>query len=112
VVETRGAAHNQEFEVECSIPKLEVGVRGSGRSRRGAEQSAAKLALEQAQAAAQAQRRAKRKVGPAATEGGGLDDAAPPPGSAGAPAGGPAGAAAGKTPVAVEARAGKPAAPN
>jgi len=62
VVETRGAAHNQEFEVECSIPKLDVGVRGNGRSRRGAEQSAAKLALESAQAAAQALRRAKRKV--------------------------------------------------
>jgi len=62
VVETRGAAHNQEFEVECSIPKLDVGVRGNGRSRRGAEQSAAKLALEAAQAAAQALRRAKRKV--------------------------------------------------
>lgn len=62
VVETRGAAHNQEFEVECAIPKLDVGVRGSGRSRRGAEQSAAKLALEAAQAAAQALRRAKRKV--------------------------------------------------
>ncbi|SPE29952.1 Ribonuclease 3 [Burkholderiales bacterium] len=61
VVETRGAAHNQEFEVECAIPKLDVGVRGNGRSRRGAEQSAAKLALEAAQAAAQALRRAKRK---------------------------------------------------
>ncbi|HYB51593.1 MAG TPA: ribonuclease III [Burkholderiaceae bacterium] len=61
VVETRGAAHNQEFEVECAIPKLDVGVRGSGRSRRGAEQSAAKHALEAAQAAAQALRRAKRK---------------------------------------------------
>jgi len=68
VVETRGAAHNQEFEVECSIPKLEVGVRGSGRSRRGAEQSAAKLALEAAQAAAQAVRRAKRKSTPAPAE--------------------------------------------
>ncbi|MCK6429921.1 MAG: ribonuclease III, partial [Burkholderiaceae bacterium] len=36
VVETRGAAHNQEFEVECSIPKLEISVRGTGRSRRAA----------------------------------------------------------------------------
>jgi ribonuclease-3 len=68
VVETRGAAHNQEFEVECSIPKLDVGVRGNGRSRRGAEQSAAKLALESAQAAAQALRRAKRKVSVAADD--------------------------------------------
>jgi len=62
VVETRGAAHNQEFEVECAVPKLEISVRGSGRSRRAAEQSAAKLALEAAQAAAQAARRAKRKA--------------------------------------------------
>jgi ribonuclease-3 len=62
VVETRGAAHNQEFEVECSIPKLEISVRGNGRSRRAAEQTAAKLALEQAHAALSAARRAKRKV--------------------------------------------------
>jgi len=59
VVETRGAAHNQEFEVECQLPKLEISVRGSGRSRRAAEQSAAKLALEAAQAAA---RRGRRKA--------------------------------------------------
>jgi ribonuclease-3 len=57
VVETRGAAHNQEFEVECLVPKLEIGVRGSGRSRRAAEQSAAKLALEAVQAAARRGRR-------------------------------------------------------
>ncbi|HTT12759.1 MAG TPA: ribonuclease III [Burkholderiaceae bacterium] len=62
VVETRGAAHNQEFEVECGIPKLEISVRGTGRSRRAAEQSAAKLALESAQAALQALRRSKRKA--------------------------------------------------
>ena len=49
MVETRGAAHNQEFEVECSIPKLDISVRGTGRSRRAAEQSAAKQALETAQ---------------------------------------------------------------
>jgi ribonuclease III len=75
VVETRGAAHNQEFEVECSIPKLEVGVRGSGRSRRAAEQSAAKQALEAAQAVAQAMRRARRKPQPAAPSGQGDSDA-------------------------------------
>ncbi len=61
VVETRGAAHNQEFEVECAIPKLDVSVRGSGRSRRGAEQAAAKQALDAAVAAAQAMRRGKRR---------------------------------------------------
>lgn len=62
VVETRGAAHNQEFEVECSIPKLEISVRGTGRSRRAAEQSAAKQAFDGAQAVLQAARRAKRKA--------------------------------------------------
>lgn len=62
VVETRGAAHNQEFEVECSIPKLEISVRGTGRSRRAAEQSAAKQAFDGAQAVLQAARRAKRKT--------------------------------------------------
>lgn len=62
VVETRGAAHNQEFEVECAIPKLGIGVRGNGRSRRGAEQAAAKRALDAALAAAQAMRRGKRRA--------------------------------------------------
>ncbi len=62
VVETRGAAHNQEFEVECQLSKLDVSVRGSGRSRRAAEQSAAKLALEAALAAQAAVRRSRRKA--------------------------------------------------
>ena len=63
VVETRGAAHNQEFEVECAIPKLEISVRGSGRSRRAAEQTAAKLAFEAAQhAIAQLGRRSRKKA--------------------------------------------------
>ena len=63
VVETRGAAHNQEFEVECSIPKLEVSVRGSGKSRRAAEQSAAKHAFEAAQhAMALIGRRSRKKA--------------------------------------------------
>ena len=46
VVATHGAAHNQEFEVECVIPKLEIRVTGGGASRRSAEQQAAKKALE------------------------------------------------------------------
>jgi ribonuclease-3 len=63
VVETRGAAHNQEFEVECSIPKLEISVRGTGKSRRAAEQSAAKRALETSQQAmAQLGRRPRKKA--------------------------------------------------
>lgn len=80
VVETRGAAHNQEFEVECAIPKLEVSVRGNGRSRRAAEQTAAKLAFDLAHAAMSAARKAKKKASPGtdAPEGGasGLDGAA------------------------------------
>lgn len=51
VVATHGAAHNQEFEVECLIPKLEIQVFGTGGSRRAGEQAAAKLALEAVQAA-------------------------------------------------------------
>lgn len=52
VVATHGAAHNQQFEVECSVPKLDVKVSGSGASRRAAEQAAAKTALDQVMAAA------------------------------------------------------------
>jgi len=51
VVATHGAAHNQEFEIECLIPKLDVQVFGTGGSRRAGEQAAAKLALEAVQAA-------------------------------------------------------------
>ncbi|SAL33786.1 ribonuclease III [Caballeronia concitans] len=52
VVATHGAAHNQQFEVECSVPKLDVKVSGSGASRRAAEQAAAKKALDEVVAAA------------------------------------------------------------
>jgi ribonuclease-3 len=45
VIATRGAAHSQEFEVECAIPKLAIQVSGRGGSRRAAEQAAAKLAI-------------------------------------------------------------------
>ncbi len=51
VVATHGAAHNQEFEIECLVPKLDIQVFGAGGSRRAGEQAAAKLALEAAQAA-------------------------------------------------------------
>ena len=50
VVATHGAAHSQEFEVECAIAKLDIQVVGSGGSRRAAEQGAAKKALEAAMA--------------------------------------------------------------
>lgn len=51
VVATHGAAHSQEFEVECLVPKLNVQVFGRGGSRRAGEQAAARLALEVAQQA-------------------------------------------------------------
>jgi ribonuclease-3 len=54
VVATHGAAHNQQFEVECTVPKLEVKVSGSGASRRAAEQAAAKKALDELASAAPA----------------------------------------------------------
>jgi ribonuclease III len=59
VVATHGAAHNQEFEVECSIDKLNIKVLGSGGSRRAAEQSAAKTALSEALAMAPTTRKVK-----------------------------------------------------
>ncbi|MGZ3157701.1 MAG: ribonuclease III [Burkholderiaceae bacterium] len=51
VVATHGAAHNQEFEIECLVPKLDIQVFGTGGSRRAGEQAAAKLALEAVQLA-------------------------------------------------------------
>lgn len=45
VVDTRGAAHRQSFEVECSIGELSLAARGTGSSRRAAEQSAAAAVL-------------------------------------------------------------------
>ncbi len=46
VVATHGAAHNQEFDVVCFIPKLNIRGFGSGSNRRTAEQEAARQALE------------------------------------------------------------------
>ena len=51
VVATHGAAHSQEFEIECLVPKLDIQVFGTGGSRRAGEQAAAKLALEAVQTA-------------------------------------------------------------
>jgi ribonuclease-3 len=39
VVGTAGAAHRQTFEVECAIAELALAQRGSGASRRAAEQA-------------------------------------------------------------------------
>lgn len=48
---THGDAHAQEFEVACSVAALNLEARGSGTSRRGAEQQAAQLALEKLRSA-------------------------------------------------------------
>jgi ribonuclease III len=47
VVSTQGAAHSQQFEVECVIAELSVRTTGCGGSRRVAEQEAAQRAYEQ-----------------------------------------------------------------
>lgn len=46
VVATRGEAHRHVFEVECVIAELNIRSTGEGNSRRSAEQSAARRALE------------------------------------------------------------------
>jgi ribonuclease-3 len=45
IVATRGQAHAQTFEVECAVPVLSVAEPGEGRSRRTAEQEAARRLL-------------------------------------------------------------------
>ncbi|WP_284615560.1 ribonuclease III [Aquabacterium humicola] len=45
IVATRGQAHAQTFEVECAAPTLGVSEQGEGRSRRAAEQEAARRLL-------------------------------------------------------------------
>jgi len=46
IVATRGQAHAQTFEVECAVPALSLAERGEGRSRRIAEQEAARRLLD------------------------------------------------------------------
>jgi ribonuclease-3 len=46
IVATRGQAHAQTFEVECSVPALNLVESGEGRSRRAAEQEAARRMLD------------------------------------------------------------------
>ena len=47
VIDTTGAAHNQVFHVECLVAELQLTARGSGASRRAAEQAAASAMLAQ-----------------------------------------------------------------
>lgn len=46
VLETQGVAHDQLFQVECTIPALKISTRGAGTSRRNAEQQAALAAYQ------------------------------------------------------------------
>jgi ribonuclease-3 len=46
IVATRGQAHAQTFELECAVPALGLAERGEGRSRRTAEQEAARRMLD------------------------------------------------------------------
>lgn len=46
IVATRGQAHAQTFEVECAVAALALAERGEGRSRRAAEQEAARRMLD------------------------------------------------------------------
>ena len=46
IVATRGQAHAQTFEVECAVAALGLAERGEGKSRRTAEQEAARRLLE------------------------------------------------------------------
>jgi len=48
VVATHGEAHDQRFDVECVVLALNIRTRGSGTSRRAAEQAAAHDAYQQA----------------------------------------------------------------
>ena len=46
IVATRGQAHAQTFEVECAVPALSLQESGEGKSRRAAEQAAARRMLD------------------------------------------------------------------
>ena len=53
IVATRGQAHAQTFEVECAVPTLSLAELGEGRSRRIAEQEAARCVLDKLKASDQ-----------------------------------------------------------
>jgi ribonuclease-3 len=52
VVATQGQAHNQQFTVNCSVEGIDDPFKGTGTSRRKAEQAAATAALEHLQESA------------------------------------------------------------
>jgi ribonuclease-3 len=47
IIAMQGEAHEQSFQVECAIPSLKISTRGTGTSRRNAEQQAAQVAYQQ-----------------------------------------------------------------
>lgn len=49
LIDTRGDAHDQSFIVECALSRPGLSTRGAGKSRRAAEQEAARQACEQLQ---------------------------------------------------------------
>ena len=53
IVGTRGQAHAQTFDVECAVATLGLAEQGEGKSRRTAEQEAARRMLEQLKASDQ-----------------------------------------------------------
>lgn len=46
IIAMQGEAHEQLFQVECAIPTLKISARGTGTSRRNAEQQAAQAAYQ------------------------------------------------------------------
>ena len=46
IIATRGQAHAQTFEVECAVPALSMRESGQGKSRRAAEQEAARRMID------------------------------------------------------------------
>jgi ribonuclease-3 len=47
IIAMEGEAHEQSFQVECAIPTLKISARGTGTSRRNAEQQAARAVYQQ-----------------------------------------------------------------
>ncbi len=61
VIATRGAAHDQLFDVSCEIPPLGIRVQACGSSRRAAEQAAASRAIAAIEALGPRQHAARKR---------------------------------------------------
>lgn len=60
VLATRGAAHDQTFDIVCTVDQLDIRVEASGASRRAAEQTAAREAIARIEALGPARKSARR----------------------------------------------------